>query len=130
MAPQAKVESPSSSPSPGLVNGELEVSGVREGQRTWLYLEETANSLLSTVQQLKALIDQAKQACHCQAGQDAFSQDKIHGSRKEVRGQEETLVVSPGSWSLGHNVVKSFRTVAFSSVLCLLNMTKRQCWVS
>ncbi|XP_014025431.1 deformed epidermal autoregulatory factor 1 homolog isoform X2 [Salmo salar] len=83
MAPQAKVESPSSSPSPGLVNGGLEVSGVREGQRTWLYLEETANSLLSTVQQLKALIDQAKQACHCQAGQDAFSQDKIHGSRKE-----------------------------------------------
>ena len=87
MAPQAKVESPSSSP--GLVNGGLEVSGVREGQRTWLYLEETANSLLSTVQQLKALIDQAKQACHCQPGHDAFSQDKIHGSRKEVRGLEE-----------------------------------------
>ncbi|KAK6309205.1 hypothetical protein J4Q44_G00206680 [Coregonus suidteri] len=83
MAPQAKMVSPSSSPSLGLVNGGLEVSGVGEGQRTWLYLEETANSLLSTVQQLKALIDQAKQACHCQAGQDAFNQDKVHGSRKE-----------------------------------------------
>ncbi|XP_010882523.1 deformed epidermal autoregulatory factor 1 homolog isoform X2 [Esox lucius] len=78
---QAKVVSSSPLPSPGLVNGGLEVSGVVEGQRTWLYLEETANSLLSTVQQLKAVVEQARQACHCQAGQDAFS---TQGSRKET----------------------------------------------
>ncbi|KAJ7997688.1 hypothetical protein DPEC_G00214730 [Dallia pectoralis] len=78
---QAKVVSSSPSPSPGLVNGGLDVSGVGEGHRTWLYLEETTNSLLSSVHQLKVLIDQARQACHCQAGQDAFSSP---GSRKET----------------------------------------------
>ncbi|KAG9475599.1 hypothetical protein GDO78_003805 [Eleutherodactylus coqui] len=40
----------------GVVNG-LEVS---EQQRPWLYLEEMVNSLLSTAQQLKAYVEQAK----------------------------------------------------------------------
>ncbi|XP_026168270.1 deformed epidermal autoregulatory factor 1 homolog isoform X2 [Mastacembelus armatus] len=55
------------SPSAGLVS-ELEVGpvgaagpAVSEGQKnTWLYLEELANTLLSNVQQLKVLIEQAK----------------------------------------------------------------------
>lgn len=66
-------------PSPGLPVG-LETGE----QRTWLYLEEIANSLLSSVQQLKALIDHAKQAS--QAGQEALvTQDKASSERKEVR---------------------------------------------
>ncbi|XP_039989257.1 deformed epidermal autoregulatory factor 1 homolog isoform X2 [Xiphias gladius] len=66
---QAKmaVAAAAASPSAGLVNG-LEVGPVggagpevSEGQKnTWLYLEELANTLLSNVQQLKALIEQAK----------------------------------------------------------------------
>ncbi|XP_070827764.1 deformed epidermal autoregulatory factor 1 homolog isoform X3 [Chaetodon trifascialis] len=55
------------SPSVGLVSG-LEVSpiggagpSVSEGQKnTWVYLEELASTLLSNVQQLKTLIEQAK----------------------------------------------------------------------
>ncbi|XP_067292933.1 deformed epidermal autoregulatory factor 1 homolog isoform X1 [Pseudorasbora parva] len=39
------------------------MNGLETGeQRTWLYLEEMANTLLSNVQQLKVLIAQAKQA--------------------------------------------------------------------
>ncbi|GLD61644.1 deformed epidermal autoregulatory factor 1 homolog [Lates japonicus] len=42
---------------------------VSEGQKnTWLYLEEMANTLLSNVQQLKALIEQAKNAAGDSAG--------------------------------------------------------------
>ncbi|XP_075784364.1 deformed epidermal autoregulatory factor 1 homolog isoform X4 [Pelodiscus sinensis] len=43
--------------SPSVVNG-LEMTE----QRSWLYLEEMVNSLLNTAQQLKTLIEQAKQA--------------------------------------------------------------------
>ncbi|KAE8296636.1 Deformed epidermal autoregulatory factor 1-like protein [Larimichthys crocea] len=74
------------SPSVGLVNG-LEVSpvggtgtgtAVSEGQKnTWLYLEEMANTLLSNVQQLKALIEQAKNSPGDMAGV------KGQGGRKE-----------------------------------------------
>ncbi|XP_061856594.1 deformed epidermal autoregulatory factor 1 homolog isoform X1 [Colius striatus] len=48
---------PTKAISPSVVNG-LEVTE----QRSWLYLEEMVNSLLSTAQQLKTLIEQAKQA--------------------------------------------------------------------
>uniref|UniRef100_A0A8C3EH36 Deformed epidermal autoregulatory factor 1 homolog n=1 Tax=Corvus moneduloides TaxID=1196302 RepID=A0A8C3EH36_CORMO len=48
---------PTKAMSPSVVNG-LEVTE----QRSWLYLEEMVNSLLSTAQQLKTLIEQAKQA--------------------------------------------------------------------
>ncbi|XP_007235195.3 deformed epidermal autoregulatory factor 1 homolog isoform X1 [Astyanax mexicanus] len=61
----------------GVVNG-LETSE----QRTWLYLEETANTLLSTVQQLKSLIAQAKQAS--QANQQTSSGLEKSCSRKDV----------------------------------------------
>ncbi|XP_041650501.1 deformed epidermal autoregulatory factor 1 homolog isoform X2 [Cheilinus undulatus] len=72
------------SPSSGLVSG-LEVGPVggagpvvSEGQKnTWLYLEELSNTLLSNVQQLKALIEQAKNA----AGETAIM--KGTGGRKE-----------------------------------------------
>uniref|UniRef100_A0AAY4ELQ8 DEAF1 transcription factor n=1 Tax=Denticeps clupeoides TaxID=299321 RepID=A0AAY4ELQ8_9TELE len=55
--------------SPGLSGG-LEMGE----QRTWLYLEELANTLLSSVQQLKAVIEQAKQSS--QANQEAHSTRK------------------------------------------------------
>ncbi|XP_056349979.1 deformed epidermal autoregulatory factor 1 homolog isoform X6 [Oenanthe melanoleuca] len=48
---------PTKAMSPSVVN-RLEVTE----QRSWLYLEEMVNSLLSTAQQLKTLIEQAKQA--------------------------------------------------------------------
>lgn len=47
---------PTKESSPAVVNG-LEVS---EQQRSWLYLEEMVNSLLSTAQQLKNYVEQAK----------------------------------------------------------------------
>uniref|UniRef100_A0A3Q1HVE9 SAND domain-containing protein n=1 Tax=Anabas testudineus TaxID=64144 RepID=A0A3Q1HVE9_ANATE len=59
------------SPSAGLVSG-------LEGQKnTWLYLEELANTLLTNVQQLKALIEQAKNSAGDTAGV------KGQGGRKE-----------------------------------------------
>ncbi|XP_059190499.1 deformed epidermal autoregulatory factor 1 homolog isoform X1 [Centropristis striata] len=72
------------SPSAGLVGG-LEVGPVgrvaaagSEGQKnTWIYLEEMANTLMSNVQQLKALIDQAKHSAGDTAGV------KGQGGRKE-----------------------------------------------
>ncbi|XP_028441057.1 deformed epidermal autoregulatory factor 1 homolog [Perca flavescens] len=84
------VTASSSSPSVGLVSG-LEGGpvggvgpvvgvgpGVSEGQKsTWLYLEEMANTLLSNVQQLKALIEQAKDSAGDTAGV------KGQGGRKE-----------------------------------------------
>ncbi|KAH1170645.1 deformed epidermal autoregulatory factor 1 homolog isoform X1 [Mauremys mutica] len=48
---------PTKAISPSVVNG-LEMTE----QRSWLYLEEMVNSLLNTAQQLKTLIEQAKQA--------------------------------------------------------------------
>lgn len=73
------------SPSNGLVSS-LEVGAVggagpvvSEAQKnTWLYLEELANTLLSNVQQLKALIEQAKNTPGDMAGV------RGHGGRKEV----------------------------------------------
>ncbi|XP_030280724.1 deformed epidermal autoregulatory factor 1 homolog isoform X1 [Sparus aurata] len=82
---QAKMTvSAAASPSAGLVSG-LEVSPVggagpvvSEGQKnTWLYLEELANTLLNNVQQLKALIEQAKNSPGDTAGV------KGQGGRKE-----------------------------------------------
>uniref|UniRef100_A0A3B5LCF7 Deformed epidermal autoregulatory factor 1 homolog n=1 Tax=Xiphophorus couchianus TaxID=32473 RepID=A0A3B5LCF7_9TELE len=71
---QAKVAvgSAASSPSATLVAG-LEVAP----KNTWVYLEELANTLMSNVQQLKALIEQAKNG----AGEPAGV--KGQGSRKE-----------------------------------------------
>ncbi|MBN3309940.1 DEAF1 factor, partial [Amia calva] len=68
---------PAKAVSPGLVNG-LEVSE----QRTWLYLEEMASSLINTAQQLKVLIEQAKQASLANR-EAALSQVKAPSERKD-----------------------------------------------
>ncbi|KAG9334390.1 hypothetical protein JZ751_008139 [Albula glossodonta] len=67
---QPKPESPSASAANGLDTAE---------QRTWAYLEETANTLLTTVQQLKALIEQAKQASRTQSRAPAARKDSFPG---------------------------------------------------
>ncbi|XP_062316916.1 deformed epidermal autoregulatory factor 1 homolog isoform X2 [Osmerus eperlanus] len=94
IAPQP-VQTKVAPPSPGLGNG-LEVGAggaagpLGDPQRTWFCLEETANTLLSSVQQLKTLIQQARQ----QAGQPGPApgptlgpgppgQDKALSTRKE-----------------------------------------------
>lgn len=64
--PQQTVVQAKAPAAAGVVNG-LETSE----QHTWLYLEETANTLFSTIQQLKSLIAQAKQAS--QANQQSSS---------------------------------------------------------
>lgn len=76
------VASPSAELVPGLEVGPVGEPGlaVSEGQKnTWMYLEELANTLLSNVQQLKALIEQAKNSPGDVIG------FKGQGSRKEVR---------------------------------------------
>lgn len=90
---QAKVAvaSAASSPSASLVPG-LEVSSVAcgapavgNGQKsTWVYLEELANTLLSNVQQLKGLIEQARNS-------EDPAGVKGQGGRKEVRQASQTL---------------------------------------
>lgn len=61
----------------GPVGGSAPV--VSDAQKnTWIYLEELANTLLSNMQQLKALIEQAKNASGDIAGL------RGHGGRKEV----------------------------------------------
>ncbi|XP_042197554.1 deformed epidermal autoregulatory factor 1 homolog isoform X6 [Callorhinchus milii] len=74
---------PTKAPSPGTLNG-LEVA---EG-RSWLYLEETANSLMAMAQQLKTLIEQVKQASAA-FREAAVSQAKIQAEteRKENLNQ-------------------------------------------
>lgn len=71
--PMLQAKSPAAA---GVANG-LEMSE----QRTWLYLEETANALHNTVQQLKAFITQAKQA-----SQASSSLEKSNCGRKDVSG--------------------------------------------
>ncbi|KAM8807825.1 deformed epidermal autoregulatory factor 1 homolog isoform 3-T3 [Eudromia elegans] len=71
---------PTKAISPSVVNG-LEVTE----QRSWLYLEEMVNSLLNTAQQLKTLIEQAKQASSS-FREAAVTQAKIQADveRKEL----------------------------------------------
>ncbi|MGH0147686.1 UNVERIFIED_CONTAM: hypothetical protein FKN15_011437 [Acipenser sinensis] len=63
--------------SPSLVNG-LEVTE----QRNWLYLEEMANTLINTAQQLKSLIEQAKQSSLA-SREAAVMQAKWDSERKD-----------------------------------------------
>ncbi|XP_069079193.1 deformed epidermal autoregulatory factor 1 homolog isoform X2 [Pleurodeles waltl] len=74
---------PTKAVSPTVMNG-LEVTE----QRSWLYLEEMVNSLIATAQQLKTLIDQAKQAS-CTHREAAVTQAKIQADaeRKEFQSQ-------------------------------------------
>ncbi|XP_010132322.1 PREDICTED: deformed epidermal autoregulatory factor 1 homolog [Buceros rhinoceros silvestris] len=69
--------------SPSVVNG-LEVTE----QRSWLYLEEMVNSLLNTAQQLKTLIEQAKQASSS-FREAAVTQAKIQA---DVERKEQSCV--------------------------------------
>lgn len=88
---QAKVEVASSSAA--LVT-ELEVSSVGCGapalnnglKNTWVHLEELANTLLNNVQQLKALIEQARNAA------EESTRVRGQGGRKEVR---QRAIISP-----------------------------------
>lgn len=59
-------------------------------QRSWVYLEEMVNSLLSTAQQLKNLIEQAKQASSSYR-EAVVTQAKIQADveRKEVTVPQE-----------------------------------------
>lgn len=105
---------PTKAISPSVVNG-LEVTE----QRSWLYLEEMVNSLLNTAQQLKTLIEQAKQASSS-FREAAVTQAKIQADveRKEVivvqemRGLSQShlfgwamIRVVPCWWSLAGAVV-------------------------
>ncbi|KFP88663.1 Deformed epidermal autoregulatory factor 1, partial [Acanthisitta chloris] len=74
---------PTKAMSPSVVNG-LEVTE----QRSWLYLEEMVNSLLSTAQQLKTLIEQAKQASSS-FREAAVTQAKIQA---DVERKEQSCV--------------------------------------
>ncbi|NXP79459.1 DEAF1 factor, partial [Ramphastos sulfuratus] len=74
---------PTKTISPSVVNG-LEVTE----QRSWLYLEEMVNSLLTTAQQLKTLIEQAKQASSS-FREAAVTQAKIQA---DVERKEQSCV--------------------------------------
>uniref|UniRef100_A0A672SCF6 Deformed epidermal autoregulatory factor 1 homolog n=1 Tax=Sinocyclocheilus grahami TaxID=75366 RepID=A0A672SCF6_SINGR len=63
-------------------------------QRTWLYLEEMANTLLNNVQQLKVLIAQAKQASQSGA-HAAISPEKNSSVRKESFQSQLSLSEEP-----------------------------------
>uniref|UniRef100_A0A452S910 DEAF1 transcription factor n=1 Tax=Ursus americanus TaxID=9643 RepID=A0A452S910_URSAM len=69
---------PTKAVSPAVVNG-LEMSE----QRSWLYLEEMVNSLLSTAQQLKTLFEQAKQASSYREAAVAQARVQAETERKE-----------------------------------------------
>ncbi|XP_056128554.1 deformed epidermal autoregulatory factor 1 homolog isoform X2 [Rhinichthys klamathensis goyatoka] len=71
------------------------MNGLETGeQRTWLYLEEMANTLLSNVQQLKVLIAQAKQAS--QSGEHVgISPEKNNSVRKESFQSQLSLSEEP-----------------------------------
>lgn len=75
----APPSTPTKAVSPAVVNG-LEMSE----QRSWLYLEEMVNSLLSTAQQLKTLFEQAKQASSYREAAAAQARVQADAERKEV----------------------------------------------
>ncbi|XP_073725033.1 deformed epidermal autoregulatory factor 1 homolog isoform X1 [Misgurnus anguillicaudatus] len=78
VVPQQAVVQSKPPPQGALANG-LETGE----QRTWLYLEEMAETLLNNVEQLKVLIAQAKQAS--QGGShDIISPEKTNGAQKEA----------------------------------------------
>ncbi|XP_010839417.1 PREDICTED: uncharacterized protein LOC104989432, partial [Bison bison bison] len=74
----APPSTPTKAVSPAVVSG-LEMSE----QRTWLYLEEMVNSLLSTAQQLKTLFEQTKQASSYREAAAAQARAQADAERKE-----------------------------------------------
>ncbi|XP_016392037.1 deformed epidermal autoregulatory factor 1 homolog [Sinocyclocheilus rhinocerous] len=89
VVPQQAVVQSKPSPSGPIMNG-LETAE----QRTWLYLEEMANTLLNNVQQLKVLIAQAKQASQSGA-HGAISPEKSSSVRKESFQSQLSLSEEP-----------------------------------
>uniref|UniRef100_A0A8C5YZS5 DEAF1 transcription factor n=1 Tax=Marmota marmota marmota TaxID=9994 RepID=A0A8C5YZS5_MARMA len=81
---------PAKSVSPTVVTG-LEMSE----QRSWLYLEEMVNSLLSTAQQLKTLLEQAKQASSCREAAVTQARMQADAERKEVGSSRPPAQASP-----------------------------------
>lgn len=82
---------PTKAVSPSVVSG-LEVSE----QRSWLYLEEMVNSLLSTAQQLKTLFEQAKQASSYREAAAAQARAQADAERKEVPSGLRVCARLPG----------------------------------
>ncbi|KAJ8417096.1 hypothetical protein AAFF_G00283230 [Aldrovandia affinis] len=116
VAPQAlpKVESV------GVANG-LEASE----QRTWAYLEETASTLLSTAQQLKALIEQAKQASRAHKAPDArkdpFQAQMTFQSSEDPDGKHTEVVIKQMCVNCGREATSECtgcHKVNYCSVFC------------
>ena len=101
----APPSTPTKAASPAMVSG-LEVSE----QRSWLYLEEMVNSLLSTAQQLKTLFEQAKQASSYREAAAAQARAQADAERKEVlftprvctRLQRPLAFPGQGHWHCTH----------------------------
>ncbi|KAM4018543.1 deformed epidermal autoregulatory factor 1 homolog isoform 4-T6 [Anomaloglossus baeobatrachus] len=83
LAPSTPTKEASSS----VVNG-LDIS---EQQRPWLYLEEMVNSLLSTAQQLKAYVEQAKNEAVATAERKEFSHH-LFQQTEDMDGKHEILL--------------------------------------
>ncbi|XP_072277763.1 deformed epidermal autoregulatory factor 1 homolog isoform X1 [Pyxicephalus adspersus] len=73
--------------SPAVVNG-LEVS---EQQRSWLYLEEMVNSLLSTAQQLKNYVEHAKNEVAAASERKEFP-SHLFQQTEEMDGKHEIIL--------------------------------------
>ncbi|KAI1903955.1 hypothetical protein AGOR_G00000730 [Albula goreensis] len=114
---QPKPESPSASAANGLDTAE---------QRTWAYLEETANTLLTTVQQLKALIEQAKQASRAQSRAPAARKDVFPGQMSfqasdEADGKHTEVVIKQMCVNCGREATSECtgcHKVNYCSVFC------------
>ncbi|CAI9578794.1 unnamed protein product, partial [Staurois parvus] len=78
---------PTKESSPAVVNG-LEVS---EQQRSWLYLEEMVNSLLTTAQQLKNYVEQAKNEVATASERKEFP-SHLFQQTEEIDGKHEILL--------------------------------------
>ncbi|XP_010844081.1 PREDICTED: deformed epidermal autoregulatory factor 1 homolog, partial [Bison bison bison] len=87
----APPSTPTKAVSPAVVSG-LEMSE----QRTWLYLEEMVNSLLSTAQQLKTLFEQTKQASSYREAAAAQARAQADAERKEVPSAPRVCAAFPG----------------------------------
>ncbi|XP_063800854.1 deformed epidermal autoregulatory factor 1 homolog [Pseudophryne corroboree] len=78
---------PTKESSAGVMNG-LEMA---EHQRPWLYLEEMVNSLLSTAQQLKTYVEQAKSEAAAAAERKEFP-SHLFQQTEEIDGKHEILL--------------------------------------
>lgn len=78
------------------------VSGLDVSEpRSWLYLEEMVNSLLSTAQQLKTVFEQTKQASSYREAAAAQARAQADAERKEVPSVPRVCVRLPGQGRRG-----------------------------